>query len=308
MSHLSKLKLASATAPVIPLDMLIRRTAVFVAVCSVVWRCSCWNPAPAPGCCAALLGPGYAGSLFSDSAGRGGADARPGRSETRRKWSTTWDAETPNRDCRSHKVFGARRGSGNPARYLRGDAGAGSVIGLSDQVRIVHGDAAQDGSDSGGRGHPVPPDQFQRAFAPGAGERAQTRRAVVSHDFEIRGWQAEQTEKMMVQGRPHMIYAYRMGPTTRAPARKLRRNNPRRSRGRGFKDLYGLWRAIGNGAAFRPMRILVHPRQVFQFHATHRRVRAAQRHVLAGVHRHVVVGFLQGWETTHGEKTIEPGA
>jgi hypothetical protein len=34
---------------------------------------------------------------------------------------------------------------------------------------------------------------------------------VVSHDFEIRGWKPEQVEKMMVEGRPHMIYAYRMG-------------------------------------------------------------------------------------------------
>jgi hypothetical protein len=34
---------------------------------------------------------------------------------------------------------------------------------------------------------------------------------VVSHDFEIRGWKPEQVEKMMVEGRPHMIYAYRIG-------------------------------------------------------------------------------------------------
>ena len=34
---------------------------------------------------------------------------------------------------------------------------------------------------------------------------------MVSHDFEIRGWKPDQTEKMMVAGRPHMIYAYRIG-------------------------------------------------------------------------------------------------
>ncbi|HVW87350.1 MAG TPA: hypothetical protein VHB50_21835, partial [Bryobacteraceae bacterium] len=33
---------------------------------------------------------------------------------------------------------------------------------------------------------------------------------VVSHDFEIRGWKAAQIEKMMVEGRPHVIYLYRM--------------------------------------------------------------------------------------------------
>ncbi len=33
---------------------------------------------------------------------------------------------------------------------------------------------------------------------------------VVSHDFEIRGWKPDQTDKMLVDGRPHMIYVYKM--------------------------------------------------------------------------------------------------
>jgi ubiquinone/menaquinone biosynthesis C-methylase UbiE len=33
---------------------------------------------------------------------------------------------------------------------------------------------------------------------------------VVSHDFEIRGWKPDIVEKMMVEGRPHNIYLYRI--------------------------------------------------------------------------------------------------
>jgi len=33
---------------------------------------------------------------------------------------------------------------------------------------------------------------------------------VVSHDFEIRGWKPAVTEKMMVGGRPHMVYVYKI--------------------------------------------------------------------------------------------------
>lgn len=84
-------------------------------------------------------------------------------------------------------------------------------LGLSDRVRIVHGDALKTdltGADvvtlylltsSNERLRPV----LEAQLKPGA--------RVVSHDFEIRGWKPEQTEKMMVEGRPHMIYAYRIG-------------------------------------------------------------------------------------------------
>jgi protein-L-isoaspartate O-methyltransferase len=86
-----------------------------------------------------------------------------------------------------------------------------SALGLSDRVRIIHGDALKtdlSGADvitlylltsSNERLRPV----LEAQLKPGA--------RVVSHDFEIRGWKPEQVEKMMVAGRPHMIYAYRMG-------------------------------------------------------------------------------------------------
>jgi protein-L-isoaspartate O-methyltransferase len=86
-----------------------------------------------------------------------------------------------------------------------------AALGLSDRVKIVHGDALKTdltGADvvtlylltsSNERLRPV----LEAQLKPGA--------RVVSHDFEIRGWKAEQIEKMMVDGRPHMIYAYRIG-------------------------------------------------------------------------------------------------
>lgn len=84
-------------------------------------------------------------------------------------------------------------------------------LGLSQQVRIVHGDALKTDlapadvvtlyllTSSNERLRPV----LEQQLKPGA--------RVVSHDFEIKGWPPERTEKMIVQGRPHMIYVYRMG-------------------------------------------------------------------------------------------------
>jgi protein-L-isoaspartate O-methyltransferase len=92
-------------------------------------------------------------------------------------------------------------------------------LGLADQVKIVHGDALKTditGADvvtlylmtlANERLRPV----LEAQLKPGA--------RVVSHDYEIRGWKPEQTEKMMVQGRPHMIYFYRIG-TNYPPKRK----------------------------------------------------------------------------------------
>jgi SAM-dependent methyltransferase len=90
---------------------------------------------------------------------------------------------------------------------------------LSDQVRIVHGDALKTDltqadvvtlyllTSSNERLRPI----LEAQLKPGA--------RVVSHDYEIRGWKTDQTEKMMVQGRPHMIYAYKIG-TNLPPKRK----------------------------------------------------------------------------------------
>jgi SAM-dependent methyltransferase len=94
-----------------------------------------------------------------------------------------------------------------------------SSLGLSDKVLIVHGDALKTNlatadivtlyllTSSNERLRPV----LEAQLRPGA--------RVVSHDFEIRGWRPSQTEKVLVAGRPHMIYVYLMGQNL-APKRK----------------------------------------------------------------------------------------
>jgi len=84
-------------------------------------------------------------------------------------------------------------------------------LGLSEKVQIVHGDALKTNlgpadvvtlyllTSSNERLRPI----LEAQLKPGA--------RVVSHDFEIRGWKPMQTEKMIIEGRPHMIYAYTMG-------------------------------------------------------------------------------------------------
>ncbi len=91
-------------------------------------------------------------------------------------------------------------------------------LGLAEKVRIIHGDALKTDlsnadvvtlyllTSSNERMRPV----LEAGLKPGA--------RVVSHDFEIRGWKPYQMEKVMVQGRPHMIYAYRI--EARAAARR----------------------------------------------------------------------------------------
>jgi predicted RNA methylase len=83
-------------------------------------------------------------------------------------------------------------------------------LGLADQLRIVHGNALQTDlspadvvtlyllTSSNERLKPV----LSRYLKPSA--------RVVSHDFEIRGWRPAIVEKMIVEGRPHMIYLYRI--------------------------------------------------------------------------------------------------
>ncbi len=94
-----------------------------------------------------------------------------------------------------------------------------SSLGLGDKVEIVHGDALKTNlsaadvvtlyllTSSNERLRPV----LEAQLKPGS--------RVVSHDFEIRGWKPAQTEKMLVAGRPHMIYVYLMGQNL-APKRK----------------------------------------------------------------------------------------
>jgi protein-L-isoaspartate O-methyltransferase len=83
-------------------------------------------------------------------------------------------------------------------------------LGLTDQVRIVQGDALKTDlspadvvtlyllTSSNERLRPI----LEAQLKPGA--------RVVSHQFEIHGWKPTQTEKIMVQGRPHTIYVYQM--------------------------------------------------------------------------------------------------
>lgn len=82
-------------------------------------------------------------------------------------------------------------------------------LGLNDTVRIVSGNALKTDvsqadvvtlyllTSSNDRLKPV-----LSTMKPGA--------RVVSHDFEIRGWKAVATERMMVGTRPHMIYVYQI--------------------------------------------------------------------------------------------------
>ncbi|HVW07673.1 MAG TPA: class I SAM-dependent methyltransferase [Bryobacteraceae bacterium] len=84
-------------------------------------------------------------------------------------------------------------------------------LGLADQVRIVHGDALKTNL--------APADVVTLYLLTSSNERlrpvleAQLKKGarVVSHDFEIHGWKPEKTEKILVEGRPHMIYVYKMG-------------------------------------------------------------------------------------------------
>ncbi|MDQ1470331.1 MAG: hypothetical protein QOJ99_1811 [Bryobacterales bacterium] len=85
-----------------------------------------------------------------------------------------------------------------------------SSLGLSDLVKIVHGNALK--YDLG------PADVVTLYLMTGSNERLKpvlerylkTTARVVSHNFEIKGWKVAQVEKMMVDDRPHMIYLYRL--------------------------------------------------------------------------------------------------
>jgi precorrin-6B methylase 2 len=83
-------------------------------------------------------------------------------------------------------------------------------LGLSDQVRIVHGNALKYDlspadvvtlyllTSSNERLKPI----LEKDLKPSA--------RVVSHDFEIRGWKPASINKMVVDGHAHMIYLYRL--------------------------------------------------------------------------------------------------
>ncbi len=88
-----------------------------------------------------------------------------------------------------------------------------AALGLSDRVQIVHGNAL--------RYDLSPADVVTLYLLTSSNDRLkpillkELRPAarVVSHDFEIRGWKPVSVDRMVVAGRPHMIYLYRMGET-----------------------------------------------------------------------------------------------
>ncbi len=83
-------------------------------------------------------------------------------------------------------------------------------LGLSDQVRIVHGNAL--------RYDLSPADVVTLYLLTSSNERLKPillkdlkpSARVVSHDFEIRGWKPVTVRKMMVENHPHTIYLYRI--------------------------------------------------------------------------------------------------
>jgi protein-L-isoaspartate O-methyltransferase len=83
-------------------------------------------------------------------------------------------------------------------------------LGLSDQVRIVHGNAL--------KADLRPADvvtlylltSSNEKLKPVLNQYLKPTARVVSHDFEIRGWKPAVTEKVPVDGRQHTIYLYRM--------------------------------------------------------------------------------------------------
>ena len=86
-------------------------------------------------------------------------------------------------------------------------------LGLGDQVRLIHGNMLKTDLS--------PADVVTLYLLTSANERLKpilmkdlkpTAR-VVSHDFEIQGWKPATVSKVMVGGRPHMIYLYRISDT-----------------------------------------------------------------------------------------------
>ena len=83
-------------------------------------------------------------------------------------------------------------------------------LGLSDQVKIVHGNALKYDLS--------PADVVTLYLLTSSNERLKPMllkdlkpsARVVSHDFEIRGWKPAAVNKMMVGGRTHTIYLYRI--------------------------------------------------------------------------------------------------
>jgi precorrin-6B methylase 2 len=85
-----------------------------------------------------------------------------------------------------------------------------AALGLADQVQIVQGNAL--------RYNLSPADVVTLYLLTSSNERLKPQfdkylkptARIVSHDYEIRGWKPIAVEKMMVGGREHAIYLYRV--------------------------------------------------------------------------------------------------
>jgi precorrin-6B methylase 2 len=85
-----------------------------------------------------------------------------------------------------------------------------ALLGLSDQVQIVHGNAL--------RYDLSPADVVTLYLLTSSNERLKPillrdlkpSARVVSHDFEIRGWKPAAVNRMTIDGQPHTIYLYRI--------------------------------------------------------------------------------------------------
>ena len=83
-------------------------------------------------------------------------------------------------------------------------------LGLADQVQIVHGNALKTDLSSADVVTLYLLTSSNEKLKPILTRDLRPTSRVVSHDFEIRGWKPAVTEKMMVEGRPHMVYVYKI--------------------------------------------------------------------------------------------------
>lgn len=84
------------------------------------------------------------------------------------------------------------------------------VLGLTDQISIVQGDALHYDISSADVVTLYLLTSSNERLKPELIKYLKPSARVVSHDFEIHGWKPVAVQKLMVGGRPHMIYLYRM--------------------------------------------------------------------------------------------------
>jgi len=98
---------------------------------------------------------------------------------------------------------------------IRGDIahttqGKVASLGLADHVRIIQGDALKADLKDADVVTLYLLTTSNEKLRPLLEKQLKPTARVVSHDFEIKGWNPVYQEKMMVDGRAHMIYLYRM--------------------------------------------------------------------------------------------------